>query len=169
MQVQAVRIPAIRQILTTYPNVVAGGFTVTPGDGTAHFGNATTKTAPPCQQGYQSTQQRDPSDTTQKPANINAYCSLPKGSASNDRGAQNAPRPGGTPAFPRDTNGASAVSLLGSSASQGDTALLADFNPTTGRAVRTGQQWSLEHSGMSDALFNASSWQWLLVDPLPTS
>jgi len=168
-QVQAVRIPAIRQILATYPTVVAGGFTVTPGDGTAHFGNATTKTAPPCQQGYQSTQRRDPSDTTQKPANINAYCSLPKGSASSDRGSQNAPRPGGTPAFPRDTNGAAAVSLLGSSASQSDTALLADFNPTTGRAVRTGQQWSLEHSGMSDALFNASSWQWLLVDPLPTS
>jgi phospholipid/cholesterol/gamma-HCH transport system substrate-binding protein len=168
-QVQDARLSATRQILSTYPNVIAGGFTVTPGDGTAHFGAATTMTAPPCSQGYGSTQRRDPADTSVKPPNINAYCSLPKGSASSDRGAQNAPRPGGTPAFPHDTNGASPVSLLGSSASQGDTALLADFNPTTGRSLGTGQQWTLEHCGVSDALFNAASWQWLLADPLRTS
>jgi phospholipid/cholesterol/gamma-HCH transport system substrate-binding protein len=32
------RLPGIEQILVTYPAVIAGGYTVTPGDGTAHFG-----------------------------------------------------------------------------------------------------------------------------------
>ena len=31
----------IEQILVTYPNVVAGGFTVAPDDGTTHFGLVT--------------------------------------------------------------------------------------------------------------------------------
>jgi phospholipid/cholesterol/gamma-HCH transport system substrate-binding protein len=37
-QVTVSRTSGIEQMLVTYPDVVAGGFTVVPGDGTAHFG-----------------------------------------------------------------------------------------------------------------------------------
>ncbi len=52
--IAARRLPGIRQILVEYPVVVAGGFTVTPGDGTAHFGLVVNvNDPPPCQ--YQQT------------------------------------------------------------------------------------------------------------------
>jgi phospholipid/cholesterol/gamma-HCH transport system substrate-binding protein len=48
--VAARRLPGIEQILVVYPLAVAGGFTVTPGDGTAHFGLVlNVDDPPPCQ------------------------------------------------------------------------------------------------------------------------
>jgi phospholipid/cholesterol/gamma-HCH transport system substrate-binding protein len=46
------RLPGIEQILVEFPLVVAGGFTVAPGDGTAHFGLVVNfNDPPPCQYG----------------------------------------------------------------------------------------------------------------------
>ena len=47
--IAARRLPGIEQILVVYPLVVAGGFTVAPGDGTAHFGLVVSVSDPPCQ------------------------------------------------------------------------------------------------------------------------
>ncbi|HEY2670650.1 MAG TPA: MlaD family protein [Rugosimonospora sp.] len=48
--IAARRLPGIQQILVEYPAVVAGGFTVAPGDGTAHFGLVVNLNNPPaCQ------------------------------------------------------------------------------------------------------------------------
>ena len=50
--IAARRLPGIQQILVEYPLVVAGGFTVAPGDGTAHFGLVVNVNNPPaCQYG----------------------------------------------------------------------------------------------------------------------
>lgn len=171
-QVQAVRIPALRQILVTYPNVVAGGFTVTPGDGTAHFGLATTQSPAPCpttDKGYATTTKRDPSDVTPRLSNFNAYCSLPKGSTTDVRGAVNAPRAEGLPPFPQDASSGSSSSVQGAgfAGSPGWTAMFADYNPSTGHAITsTGQRYTVDSTMGSAQLFGADSWQWLLMDPL---
>ena len=49
-QVTVTRTKGIRQMFITYPDVVRGGYTVVPGDGTAHFGlqlNVTTRRPAP--------------------------------------------------------------------------------------------------------------------------
>lgn len=93
-QVTTSRVDGIEQMLVTYPEVVAGGFTVVPGDGTAHFGVQTAHDPVVCTKGYEGTRRTDPNQTENlPPVNTRAGCTLPRGSASNVRGAQNAPRP----------------------------------------------------------------------------
>jgi phospholipid/cholesterol/gamma-HCH transport system substrate-binding protein len=95
-QVTVRRLAGVEQILAVYPAAVAGGFTVVPGDGTAHFGLAVNLSDPPaCEQGYETTVKREPSDGTDLPANLNAGCTAPRGSDTDVRGAQNAPIVGG--------------------------------------------------------------------------
>jgi phospholipid/cholesterol/gamma-HCH transport system substrate-binding protein len=95
-QVTVSRTSGIEQMLVTYPDVVAGGFTVVPGDGTAHFGLVLNLDDPPaCTRGYQGTQRVDPNQTTNlPPLNTSARCTEPRGSAIDVRGAQNAPTGG---------------------------------------------------------------------------
>lgn len=89
------RTAGLEQILVTYPNVVAGGFTVAPGDGTAHFGLVLNVGDPQtCTAGYGGTPKRVPQDTSDTPANTDARCAEPRGSPIDVRGAQNAPRAG---------------------------------------------------------------------------
>ncbi|MFJ8079843.1 MCE family protein [Streptomyces sp. NPDC096205] len=90
-QVTLARLPGVEQALVTFPVVVSGSYTVLPGDGTTHFGLVVNADDPPaCTQGY-GTRWRDPADTTTRPANTGARCTLPRGSTSSVRGAQNAP------------------------------------------------------------------------------
>jgi phospholipid/cholesterol/gamma-HCH transport system substrate-binding protein len=90
------RLPGVRQLLVSYPFVVAGGYTVAPGDGTAHFGLVLNVGDPPaCTAGYGGTQRRAPTDTGPAAPNTSARCAAPPGSPISVRGAQNAPRPGG--------------------------------------------------------------------------
>jgi phospholipid/cholesterol/gamma-HCH transport system substrate-binding protein len=83
----------LRQILVTYPDTVAGAYTVLPGDGTAHFGLVLNLNDPPaCLAGYGGTRRTDPAQTTDLPAlNTAASCAAPSGSATDVRGAQHAP------------------------------------------------------------------------------
>jgi phospholipid/cholesterol/gamma-HCH transport system substrate-binding protein len=86
----------VEQILEVYPLAVAGGFTVAPGDGTAHFGLVLNLNDPqPCVQGYGGTARRKPGETAPTTTNADAQCTLPRGNPSTVRGAQNAP--GGDP------------------------------------------------------------------------
>ena len=60
-QVTVARLRGLEQLLVTYPDDVAGGFTVVPGDGTSHFGLVLNANDPPvCTQGYGGTHKRSP-------------------------------------------------------------------------------------------------------------
>ncbi|WP_426563119.1 MCE family protein [Angustibacter sp. McL0619] len=95
-QVTVTRTAGIRQMFITYPDVVRGGYTVLPGDGTAHFGLQLNVSNPPsCTKGYGDTKRTDPQQTTgMPPLNTGVRCAEPRGSATSVRGAQNAPQPG---------------------------------------------------------------------------
>ncbi|MFG3297982.1 MCE family protein [Micromonospora chersina] len=89
--IAARRLPGIEQLLVVYPIAVAGGFTVTPGDGTAHLGLVVNAGNPPsCVYSGGGTR----CDAGERSAGASV------------RGAGNAPRPGGAdPAPPPDRGG----------------------------------------------------------------
>ena len=183
-QVQAIRLPAIRQILVTYPNVIAGGFTVVPNDGTTHFGLATTGNPSPCTNGgYATTKKRDPADLKLKTPNLKAYCASPSSSGQDVRGAQNEPRPAGERPYPNDTHSAvppraaldAAGRYRGAGGAQSgpgpndgtDTVLLGDYDPATGNVITAdGQRLRIGSSAGAARVFGSSSWQLLLLGPL---
>jgi len=96
-QVTTARINGLEQLMVTYPDVVAGGYTVVPGDGTAHFGLVFNTDDPKaCTAGYEGTKRIGPDQTTNlPPVNNGARCTLPRGSTTTVRGSQNAPQPAG--------------------------------------------------------------------------
>ncbi|GEP33806.1 ABC transporter substrate-binding protein [Nocardioides szechwanensis] len=82
----------VAQVLSIYPYVVEGGFTVvskSPDTGLydAHFGMIITD-QPVCHQGYEGTDTRPPQDGSNRPMNENARCTEPA-AMSNARGTQN--------------------------------------------------------------------------------
>jgi phospholipid/cholesterol/gamma-HCH transport system substrate-binding protein len=82
----------VAQVLSIYPYVVEGGFTVvskSPDTGLydAHFGMIITD-QPVCHRGYEGTDTRPPQDGSNRPMNENARCTEPA-AMSNARGAQN--------------------------------------------------------------------------------
>ena len=161
-QVQKVRIPAIRQILVTYPNVVAGGFTVTPGDGTAHFGSAMTQQPGVCERGYENNI-RDPKDQSIRTPNLGVFCG--ESEPVSVRGARHAPRPGNLQPVGGGQSGGTAASTRGSS--QQSSVLLGDYDPKTGHAItEDGQTFTVGSTAGAAQVFGSSSWQWLLVGPL---
>jgi phospholipid/cholesterol/gamma-HCH transport system substrate-binding protein len=125
-QVAVSRTSGIEQLLVTYPDVVAGGFTVVPGDGTAHFGLVLNLDDPPaCTRGYEGTDRIGPNQTTDlPPLNTAARCDEPRGSSIDVRGAQNAPT-GGRSGDPAPATGASATA---------DSTSSADGDPASGTA-----------------------------------
>lgn len=172
-QIQKVRLPALKQILVTYPNVVAGGFTVAPGDGTTHFGLVTNSDPPVCTAGYGTTKRRSPEQTERRTPNLTAYCAAPPGSPSDVRGAQNTPYPAGERPYPAGARAtASGTSgsgsrVPGASAPVADSVLLGDYDPRTGRVVtEDGQRLTVGRSDGAQRLFGRDSWQWLLLGPL---
>ncbi|MEW2396041.1 MlaD family protein [Streptomyces sp. NPDC046862] len=149
-QVTVARLPGVEQALVTFPVVVAGSYTVVPGDGTTHFGlvlNA--DDPPPCTRGYGGTRRRDPDDTSTRTANTGARCTAPRGSGTSVRGAQNAP---------------------GASAGSGDAdraAYVTPYDPETGTAAGPdGTPVEIGSTGGQQTLFGKESWQWLLVGPM---
>ena len=180
-QIQKVRVPAIKQALVTYPNVVAGGFTVVPGDGTTHFGLVQSQEPPPCEEGYETTERRSPRDTTTRPQ-FQAYCALPEGSESGVRSSRRAPYPPSGQPFPE--NGVLGADRAappppddGGDRGEDDPrasrvpsfegVLLGDHDPKTGRVVtEDGQRLSIGTTSGAQQMFGDDSWQWLLLAPL---
>jgi phospholipid/cholesterol/gamma-HCH transport system substrate-binding protein len=156
-QVTVARLDGVEQVLVTYPDDVAGGFTVVPGDGTSHFGLVLNAADPPaCTQGYGGTRKRLPSETSDAPANTEAGCTLPRGSASSVRGAQHAPAPsaGSARAWPGPSGTGSASYLTGYDAGSG----LA-YGPG-------GAPLSIGRTGGQAQAFGKDSWTWLLLGPM---
>ncbi|MFD7610745.1 MCE family protein [Streptomyces sp. NPDC059828] len=149
-QITVARLPGMEQALVTFPVVVAGSYTVVPGDGTTHFGLVVNADEPPpCRQGY-GTQRRDPSDTSERPANTGAHCSAPRGGPTSVRGAQNAPGSSGRKGS--GTDGAAHVT---------------PYDPETGMAAGPdGTPVEIGSTGGEQSVFGKDSWQWLLVGPM---
>ncbi|WP_329227261.1 MlaD family protein [Streptomyces canus] len=148
-QVTLARLPGVEQSLVTFPALVAGSYTVVPGDGTTHFGLVVNADDPPaCTQGYGTTR-RDPSATSTREANTDARCTAPRGSKTSVRGAQNAP-------------GASTTSGGANQA-----AYVTPYDPETGTTTGPdGRPVEIGSTGGQQAVFGGESWQWLLVGPM---
>jgi phospholipid/cholesterol/gamma-HCH transport system substrate-binding protein len=145
-QVLAVRVPNLRQLLVTYPATTDGGFTVVPGDGTAHFGLVLNQGNPPaCTTGYGATVRRPPSDIGPAPVNRSAACVAPRNGPADIRGSRNAPGPS---ASTGSASPAAVTSSGGSSLGQDGTALA--VSATGGQSQALGEE----------------SWTWLLLSPL---
>jgi phospholipid/cholesterol/gamma-HCH transport system substrate-binding protein len=151
-QITVARLPGVEQALVTFPVVVAGSYTVIPGDGTTHFGMvAGQDDPPPCRQGY-GTQRRDPADTSDRPADTGARCTAPRGAATSVRGAQNAPGPSGGSRSGRSADPA---------------AYITPYDPETGTATGPdGTPVEIGSTGGEQSVFGKDSWQWLLVGPM---
>ena len=125
-QVTTARTDGIEQLLVTYPDVIAGGYTVVPGDGTAHFGLVLSQDPKVCKRGYEGTRRTDPNRTTGlPPVNTGARCALPRGSTSAVRGAQNAPGPSSS----RSSGSAVPLAIAGQPVSPGAGASLGTAAP----------------------------------------
>lgn len=153
-QVTVARLAGLEQVLVTYPDNVAGGYTVVPGDGTSHFGLVLNAADPPvCTQGYGGTAQRLPSETSDQPANTDARCTLPRGSASSVRGAQNAPAPSGSSARVLPAGGSDSY--------------LKGYDAATGLAYGAGGAPLTfgDPAGQAQVL-GKDAWAWLLLGPM---
>ncbi|MEW2631374.1 MlaD family protein [Streptomyces sp. NPDC048389] len=148
-QVTVARLPGVEQALVTFPVIVAGSYTVIPGDGTTHFGMVVNADdPPPCRQGY-GTSRRDPADTSERPANTGARCTEPRGSNTSVRGAQNAPGPSGSGGGARPA------------------AHVTPYDPETGTLAGPGGTLvEIGSTGGQQSTFGKDSWQWLLVGPM---
>jgi phospholipid/cholesterol/gamma-HCH transport system substrate-binding protein len=144
-QVTVARLDGLNQILVMYPEVVRGGYTVVPGDGTAHFGLVEQSNPKACE--YDNPR-RGPNQTANTPAKTrNARCPDPP-PGGQVRGSRNAPGP-------REQSASRTPSYLGG------------VDPTTGRLVGTdGRPLLMGSRGGEAGLLGKDSWQWLLLGPL---
>jgi phospholipid/cholesterol/gamma-HCH transport system substrate-binding protein len=195
IQAVPVRLDGLRTILTVYPENVYNGFNVVPaGTSASRFGLVTDQQPPPCQTyassrsapGYvppadrRSGAGRDPAHDYGGAAKLNAYCLLPHGSASDVRGARNAPRPAGDdtdrPPYQPDgqpsvahgavAHGVPVTGGSGSSLPRSERAV-APYDPVTGLlALPDGQEMIIGDDGGQQRLLGADSWRWLLLAPL---
>ncbi|MDQ0380052.1 MCE family protein [Amycolatopsis thermophila] len=93
-QITSVRTDAIEELLVAYPVISAFTRSVW-SNGEGHLGLVLNFFDPhSCTKGYETTKQRPANDTSEIPANEQAYCAEPPGSATGVRGAQNAPYAG---------------------------------------------------------------------------
>jgi phospholipid/cholesterol/gamma-HCH transport system substrate-binding protein len=144
--IAARRLHGIEQILVVYPLTVGGGFTVAPGDGTAHLGLVVNANNPPaCNYSQSGTQDCTPAE---------------RSSGSGVRSAANAPRAG--------SGGSSSPpsgSLAAPPGSTGPT--VAGFDPATGVVLSPdGTPLQFGGTGGQYALAGDKSWIQLLLSGL---
>lgn len=188
-EIQAVRLPYVRATLELFPSTTAGGFYVTPGDGTAHFGMVSQspqdRPQNPCTTGYQSTRVRGNNDNGSTPsdwggpANLDAYCHG-SGITGDYRGSRLVPRPDNAQVtnsdpYPGPRYGSSnqpttaQQRVAGAAAATpggNDAVIPLPYDPTTGLLTGLdGQSYQLGYSGPLAPIFGSSSWEWLLLAP----
>jgi phospholipid/cholesterol/gamma-HCH transport system substrate-binding protein len=155
-QIHNRRVAGVQQILATYPAAVAGGYTVIPGDGTAHFGLVLNPEIPkPCV--YQRSRPLTCSEAEQA-------------AGSSVRGANNTPAPSGAPESgpaalgPADSSG---TSNRGGSVNR---ARVSGYDPATGLALGDdGRPIVLGTTGGQQRMFGEQAWKSLLLGPLAGS
>ncbi|HEV2086776.1 MAG TPA: MlaD family protein, partial [Cryptosporangiaceae bacterium] len=159
-QIQARRVNGLEQILVTYPSVVAGNFTVTPGDGTAHFGLVLNfDDPPPC--------------VYERRNGTYACDRAERSHGSAVRGWQNAPRPGrdagpeplGPPA--QDPGVLPGTVPNTPAMTRQELISVAGYDPVTGMAVGPdGQPLQFGMTGGQQRILGEQSWKALLFGPL---
>ncbi|GAB3961307.1 MlaD family protein [Actinoallomurus acanthiterrae] len=133
------RTTQLRTLLTTYPLIVGGAFSVTPGDGTVHFGLELNFNQPPvCTKGYGGTRVRYPQDTRPATINPNASCKAPKGATTAVRGSRNAPPAGPYPKLPEGATDGAGFPYETSEGSGGGRSDAAKQTSATGGSSSTG-------------------------------
>ncbi|MGH8791854.1 MAG: MlaD family protein [Stackebrandtia sp.] len=151
------RLPSLETALVTFPMVVSGSFTVTPGDGTAHFGLALNfDNPPPCVYG-------DSGDLVCSEQEVS------QGSAV--RGWHNAPGPTGpevvpVPLTPSGDDSGGGDSDDGADSGSDDDGTLSDFgyDPLTGLIVdMEGNPVRFRANGGQDQLAGDQSWKQLIL------
>ena len=188
-QIQAVRLPQVRATLELFPSLTAGGFYVTPGDGTAHFGMINDNGSP-CTTGYQSTKLRGNNDSGNKPSdwggpgNLDAYCHG-NGITGDNRGSRLVPRPDNAqvtnsdpypgpvyghskhPTVPEQRSGGGGKSSASAAEySQSGPVVTVPYNPSTGMLTGLdGKSYQLGFDGPLAPIFGSNSWEWLLLAP----
>jgi len=185
--IQQVRLPYVKAIFQLLPPQIAGGFYVTPGDGTAHFGmvnqTGTDQPQSPCTTGYESTKLRGNNGGGDwgGPANLDAYCHTD--AANDQRGSRYVPRPAGDHAnvtnsdpYPGPVYGKSSSPTVAqqnsgkantAAAAAAPTSVLSlPYDPATGMVTGTdGRSYQLGFNGPLAPIFGSNSWEWLLIAP----
>jgi phospholipid/cholesterol/gamma-HCH transport system substrate-binding protein len=145
--VAARRLAGIEQLLVVYPLVVDGGFTVAPGDGTAHFGLVVNVGNPPSCVYRAGTTRCTPGETAR---------------GSSVRGSGNAPRPGGT--NPAPTPGPVGDAGDGPTDPPDSGATVAGYDPSTGLVLGPGgAPLMFGATGGQYRLAGDESWKQLLL------
>jgi len=147
------RLNGIEQILVEYPLVVSGGFTVAPGDGTAHLGLVLNANDPPSCNYYKSGQAyRCTGAETTGGSGVRSVNQAPRAGAAPSPAPLAATSPGG-PGDPAGTaTGATPVVPV------------ASYDPVTGLVIGPdGQPMQLGGTGGQAATAGAESWKVLLL------
>jgi phospholipid/cholesterol/gamma-HCH transport system substrate-binding protein len=149
--ISARRLPGIEQALVAYPLVVAGSSTVVPGDGTAHFGLVVNAD--------------DPKSCNYVQSGRPFTCTATEQSqGSNVRGAQHAPRPGGSDPKPAPATGPSAPGSAASGPAAAQGPGVAGYDPTTGLVTGPdGLPLQFGGTGGQYQLAGEQSWKQLLL------
>ena len=146
--IAAQRLPGIEQILVVYPIAVAGGFTVAPGDGTAHFGLVVSASNPPCQYTHTGESGCTPSE---------------RANGSGVRSSAAAPGPTGANPQPAPGGGGSAPPGASTGSKQPPLAV-AGFDPATGLVTGPdGLPLEFGGTGGQYQLAGDQSWKELLL------
>lgn len=144
-QVVTTRLPAVEQLLVTYPRIISSGFTGTPGDGYGHVQLQFDGDPPACRDGYLTPDKwRPSSDLTDRRPYYAAHCA--SGPPYNMRGTKYAPHFG----------------------SEGGRNRVAPYDAATGQVegLRGQQGVTIGDQGGEQALFGEDSWKWMLIGPM---
>jgi phospholipid/cholesterol/gamma-HCH transport system substrate-binding protein len=155
-QIHNRRVAGVQQILATYPAAVAGGYTVIPGDGTAHFGLVLNPEIPkPCV--YQRSRPLTCSEAEQA-------------AGSSVRGANNTPAPSGSPESGAAAMGPSESAGTANRSGSANSARVSGYDPATGLALGDdGRPIVLGTTGGQQRLLGEQAWKSLLLGPLAGS
>ena len=171
-QLQAARLPGLKQLLIIYPEDIRNGFYNAPGDGTSHFGLNFNQNVGVCTKGYESTKRRTGDQLGDVPANLKAYCNEAINSTIDVRGSRNAPRPAGDktdPALGGTLNGHAASTAAGASGTAGTTQFVSWDPQTQLVTLPDGKLLELEPVNSNAALMGADSWKWIFLGALASN
>ncbi len=154
------RIAGIRQILVVYPLVTAGGFTVTPGDGTAHFGLVLdVDDPPPCQYVRTGEKLKCTQGEQQQGSSVRGNNNTPRLG-----GPEITPVPEGGPAPSAGTSSGGSSGADGQSASHPAASDVAGYDPSTGLVLGPdGKPLQFGGTGGQYQLAGDQSWKQLLL------
>jgi phospholipid/cholesterol/gamma-HCH transport system substrate-binding protein len=148
-QVLTTNLPALEQTLVTFPRVLAGGFTGTPGDGYGHINLQLNNSVMPCTKGYMPNSRWRPATDVSDKSIYPARCL--EGPPKNMRGTKYAP--------PQGTTGASGRSYR-----------VSPYDARTGEVeAGGGTSYVVGVEGGLRTVFGDDSWKWMLTGPVTRS